>query len=73
MPPGGAPARADQLATLEGLAHRMFVTDEIGGLLAELEQDAGDWSYDSDIDDKDGELKMEVLEKNAKNRKKDSS
>ena len=48
MPPGGASARADQLATLEGLAHRMFITDEIGGLLAELEQDAGDWSYDSD-------------------------
>ena len=48
MPPGGASARAEQLATLGGLAHRMFVTDEIGGLLAELEQSAGDWGYDSD-------------------------
>jgi len=48
MPAGGAAARADQLATLEGLAHRLFVTDEIGALLAGLNQAAEDWDYDSD-------------------------
>jgi len=30
MPPGGTSARAEQLATLEGLAHRLFINDEIG-------------------------------------------
>ncbi len=48
MPPGGTAARAEQLATLEGLAHRLFVTDEIGALLAVLRQTADDWDYDSD-------------------------
>ncbi len=48
MPTGGAAARAEQLATLEGLAHRLFVTEEIGGLLAEIKQAAEDWDYDSD-------------------------
>ena len=46
MPSGGAQARADQLATLEKLAHEMFITDEIGQLLTELEE-AG-FPYDSD-------------------------
>lgn len=48
MPSGGAAARAEQLATLEGLAHRMFVTDEIGALLADLNATADDLDYDSD-------------------------
>ena len=48
MPPGGGAARAEQLATLEGLAHRLFVTDEIGALLAELHPAADGWDYDSD-------------------------
>jgi carboxypeptidase Taq len=46
MPPGGAEARADQLATLEKLAHEKFTTDEIGVLLSDLAQ-AG-FPYDSD-------------------------
>ena len=48
MPPGGAAARAEQLATLEGLAHRLFVTDKIGALLDDLMQAADGWDYDSD-------------------------
>lgn len=36
MPPGGAAARAEQLATLHKLAHQMFTTDEIGLLLDDL-------------------------------------
>ncbi len=46
MPPGGATARAEQLATLEKLAHEMFTTDEIGRLLSDLAQ--ADFEYDSD-------------------------
>lgn len=46
MPPGGAEARAEQLATLSKLAHEMFTTDEIGALLTDLAQ-AG-FDYDSD-------------------------
>jgi carboxypeptidase Taq len=38
MPPGGAQARAEQLATLYRLAHEMFTTDEIGELLSDLER-----------------------------------
>lgn len=36
MPPGGAPARAEQLATLERLAHELFTAPSIGRLLEEL-------------------------------------
>lgn len=46
MPPGGAEARAEQLATLSKLSHEMFITDEIGTLLSDLAQ-AG-FPYDSD-------------------------
>jgi carboxypeptidase Taq len=45
MPPGGAEARANQIATLEKLAHEMFIADEIGVLLGDL-ADAG-FAYDS--------------------------
>lgn len=45
MPPGGAEARAEQLATLSRIAHEMFITDEIGQLLSDLEP-AG-FPYDS--------------------------
>ncbi len=45
MPPGGAEARAEQLATLSRLAHEMFTTDEIGQLLEELAE--ADFEYDS--------------------------
>ena len=36
MPPGGAPARARQMATLEKLAHEKFIDPAIGKLLDEL-------------------------------------
>ncbi|MBV9862279.1 MAG: carboxypeptidase M32 [Alphaproteobacteria bacterium] len=41
MPPGGAAARAEQLATLRLLAHDLLVAPELGDLLAEAESDAG--------------------------------
>lgn len=46
MPPGGAEARAEQLATLSRLAHEMFTSDEVGQLLDDLSQ--ADLAYDSD-------------------------
>ena len=36
MPPGGAAVRAEQLTTLDRIAHERFVDDEIGALLEEL-------------------------------------
>jgi len=36
MPPGGAAGRADQVATLQKLAHEKFTADEVGHLLADL-------------------------------------
>lgn len=39
MPSGGAEARAQQLATLEKLAHELFVSDNVGQLLADLNAD----------------------------------
>ncbi|HMJ32956.1 MAG TPA: carboxypeptidase M32 [Baekduia sp.] len=44
MPPGGSPARAHQLATLERLAHERATADEVGEWLEELEREgaAGD-------------------------------
>lgn len=46
MPPGGAEARAEQLATLSKITHEMFVADEIGALLSDLA--GADFPYDSD-------------------------
>jgi carboxypeptidase Taq len=46
MPPGGAAARAEQLATLQKTAHAWFIADEIGELLEALRD--GGWDYDSD-------------------------
>jgi carboxypeptidase Taq len=37
MPPGGAKARAEQLATLGRITHELFISDDIGRLLDELE------------------------------------
>jgi carboxypeptidase Taq len=48
MPPRGASARAEQLATLEKLAHEHFVADENGALLNDLAADAAQLPYDSD-------------------------
>ena len=48
MPPGGLQGRAEQLATLQRLAHVRFTSDEVGRLLGELEDDLGGRPYDSD-------------------------
>jgi carboxypeptidase Taq len=48
MPRGGAETRAETLATLHQLAHELFVRDEIGELLEELEPGRADLDPDSD-------------------------
>jgi carboxypeptidase Taq len=48
MPSAGAPARADQLSTLTRIAFERFTSDEIGGLLDELEPWGASLDYDSD-------------------------
>jgi carboxypeptidase Taq len=48
MPPRGATARAEQLATLDKLAHELFTADGIGALLNDLQDDAAKLWYDSD-------------------------
>ena len=48
MPPGGAGVRAEQLATLERLAHEALTSDEIGRLLDELAPHEEALEYDSD-------------------------
>lgn len=48
MPPKGARTRANQLATMDRLAHEYFTADEIGVLLDALTDDAVKLDYDSD-------------------------
>ncbi len=48
MPSRGAPARADQLATLDKIAHERFICDEIGELLDALEPEVARLDYVSD-------------------------
>ncbi|GIU96039.1 MAG: carboxypeptidase Taq [Gaiellaceae bacterium] len=48
MPPGGAPARAEAMATLGRLAHERFVDDELGRLLERLRPYEESLPYDSD-------------------------
>ncbi len=48
MPPKGAGGRADQLGTLDKLAHEELTSDEIGRLLEELSPEADKLEYDSD-------------------------
>ena len=48
MPPGGAAARAEQLATLSKITHEIFTSDETGKLLEAAEAEAKDQPYDSD-------------------------
>lgn len=48
MPPGGVVARADQISTLQRLAHVRFTSEEVKWLLEALENDASKWDYDSD-------------------------
>ncbi len=39
MPPGGGPARAKSLATLQAIAHDRLIAPEMGGLIGELSTD----------------------------------
>ncbi|HZY44815.1 MAG TPA: carboxypeptidase M32 [Anaerolineae bacterium] len=48
MPPGGAPARGRQLATLSRIAHEKFIDPAIGRLLDDLRSDEESLPYDSD-------------------------
>jgi carboxypeptidase Taq len=48
MPPKGAAARAEASATLAGVAHERFVSDDIGRLLDEVAPLADELDYDSD-------------------------
>jgi carboxypeptidase Taq len=48
MPPGGAAARAEQLATLQKTAHTWFIADEIGVLIEDLSREGAGWDYDTD-------------------------
>jgi len=48
MPPGGAPARARQIATLERLAHEKFTAAAIGKLLDDLRPYEESLPYDAD-------------------------
>jgi carboxypeptidase Taq len=48
MPPGGAAVRAEQLTTLERIAHAKFVDDDIGRLLEELRPLEESEPFDSD-------------------------
>jgi carboxypeptidase Taq len=48
MPPGGAAARAEQLATLGRLAHEALISSEIGELLEGAGTESKDSSSDSD-------------------------
>src|SRR5215475_9644911 len=48
MPPGGAPARGRQLATLGRLAHEKFTDKAVGKLLDDLRPYEESLPYDSD-------------------------
>jgi carboxypeptidase Taq len=48
MPPGGAHARAQQLATLDRLAHQKFTSDGVGALLQEAQSEVEGADPDSD-------------------------
>ena len=47
MPPRGAAIRAEQLATLTGVRHRMYAADELGRLLGAAEGSLDGADYDS--------------------------
>ena len=48
MPPGGAEAKASQMATLSRLGHEMFVSDETGRLIEDAAAEVEGMAYDSD-------------------------
>ena len=52
MPPGGAGARADQVATLARLGHELLIADELAGLI----ERAGDELVDADPDSDEARL-----------------
>jgi carboxypeptidase Taq len=48
MPPGGAPARAQQLATLYKLAHEMIISEKFGAALKAASEEVASLDPDSD-------------------------
>jgi len=48
MPPGGAEAKASQMATLSRLSHDMFVSDETGRLIEDAAGEVEGMDYESD-------------------------
>ena len=48
MPPRGAELRAEQLSTLDGFTHELFIDEEIGRLLDDLRDYEENAGYDSD-------------------------
>jgi carboxypeptidase Taq len=48
MPPGGAEARAQQLATVERMAHELYVSDDFGEALDKAAKEAASLDPDSD-------------------------
>ncbi len=48
MPPGGVHNRAEQASTLSEVAHRRFISDEVGRLLDEAEGASAKLDFDSD-------------------------
>jgi carboxypeptidase Taq len=48
MPPGGVESRSEQLSTLVRLSHVRFISDDVGRLLGELEDELGGRPFDSD-------------------------
>ena len=65
MPPGGAEARAEQLATLSKLAHQKFIADELGLLLEALTP----WAKTLDPDSDDAALVRVIARDYEKARK----
>ncbi len=47
MPPGGVVPRADQLSTLQRLAHARFTAEDVGRLLGELKEETASQPFDS--------------------------
>jgi carboxypeptidase Taq len=48
MPPAGAEPRAEQQATLARVGHELFISDELGELIAGAEKEAASLPYESD-------------------------
>src|ERR1700736_3869442 len=48
MPPGGVQNRSEQLSTLSEVAHRKFISDEVGRLLDAAETKVANQPFDSD-------------------------